>query len=245
MTLPRFTAGQNGSLEFHHLNEAFGYIDTRRSENPKQGPGAQQSASLVGRIGTLPPPGTPPSAQGYSWSEVRLTEAGEWIAIDGGRSSGPSNVAGRPELRWTYPAFALDGRPLDAFKEYLLVPSYRQDGKAFYLAMPQATTRPYQIIAADPIPTLPGQWRYSARLARRDFQGLWQIPNEQTFDLFNTLEALQDGVPANTFGVGSIKPASATVTRQPIKVGAVVVASSDLTGIFFSVPNGYGINCGQ
>jgi hypothetical protein len=257
MTLPRFTSGQVGRLDFAALNEAFGYIDEARGLSPPSASSPKDSGVLFARIGqtgeqlgVTVPPSRALQFVGHYWNEV-VSTAGSWEALEGGRSSG-SLTTGTPADAVRFPALSITGKTLDENVVAVLFPQMTRatsqfPSSLFYAAVqiPEGP-QPMRIDGSTPISGSVGRWTYSVtKTAWNGFTKTFNaVSPAVSGSAYNSLELLADGTPANSFGVGSIKPATASVTRQPIKTGAVVMCSQLGGSWHFSVPNGYGINCG-
>ena len=255
MTLPRFTSGQVGRLDFATLNDAFGYIDEVRGASPDPRRAPIDGAPIIARIGStgadLGVPTTTPGLAfiGHYWNEV---VGPSWDNLPGGRASGDLTT-GNPVDAVQFPALSLDGKTLNEGAIAILFPTSSQtsssvpESRPFYAALqiPEGQV-PMRIDSNVLVSGTTGRWRYTVTKMRWNFiSDLYEpiVPATQ-FIAYNTLELLVDGSPANSFGVGSIKPSTASVTRQPIKTGAVVMATQLGSTWHFSIPNGYGVSCG-
>lgn len=247
MTLPRFTSGKVGNLEFSHLNEAFDAIDgmdrtQRASRNRRKIPNL-----VLARLGSQDQ--SPNGFGGWSWVEVYWNGGGEGaITVPGGLSSGAP--AGEPDANpYMLPAFSIEPTGFAMGEVVLLVPSHR----ARFAAAPEpymlivrtlpSVTRAFEIVNAEGIAL--GRWKYTGRERRWDvIQNLWVPVGGAPVDvtLLNSCENAVDA-PGN-IGVGSTLPGSVPQpVRQRIKDGTVVMATASNINYVFSVPNGYAFQC--
>ena len=237
MTLPRFTSGKVGKLEFHHLNEAFDRIE---NVDPSM-PSARQQ--ILGRVILARVTGTSGSgnARKGSFQEVAVTSPGtdSYNAVTGGVSStiGGDNF-GAPIV---FPVSAVGS----------IVPvlgHVAADGKLYFrecsAASASASVRAGRITQTTQI-TANTKWLYT--LTDVQVQTLatatYQATGVGSFQALNGCEEAVD-VPANrNIGVGTVHVAGSTATRQAIKVDTIVVCIPTANGYVFSVPNGYSFAC--
>ena len=79
MTLPRFTSGKVGNLEFSHLNEAFDILEGKQAAIRSRREPAD-AALLVRLIQKN-------AAGAFSWSEMTRKDDGTFEAVNGGVAS--------------------------------------------------------------------------------------------------------------------------------------------------------------
>lgn len=238
MTLPRFTSGSVGRLEFSHLNQAFAAIDEREASlHPSSI--ATESASGT-RLPLIVAKITGRSGENHSWVEVKR-EASNWSVLDGGRTSTLNADA------YAFPAITTDGIPVPNDSIVMLIPKRSKTGSILYLALnPGAgTIQPVRIESFEVI-TNNKQWRYTAKAVTVTASGTPLIPtyaaSGNPFVLFNTVEDIAD--TTTIYGVGSYKNANFTITRMPLRVGLIVNATKVSSSVWItSTPNGYKYEC--
>ena len=237
MTLPRFTSGKVGKLEFHHLNEAFDRIENVDPSMPaatRQILGRVILARVTGTSGTG-------NATKGSFQEVAVTTPGSntYNAVAGGVSSTVgADAFGAPIV---FPVSAVNS----------IVPvlgHVAADGKLYFrecsATSASASVRAGRITQATQI-TANTKWLYT--LTDVQIQTLataqYQATGVGSFQALNGCEEAVD-VPANrNIGVGTVHVAGSTATRQPIKNDTIVVCIPTANGFVFSVPNGYSFVC--
>lgn len=237
MTLPRFTSGKVGKLEFHHLNEAFDRIENVDPSMPSA------HRQILGRVILARVTGTSGSGNSTkgSFQEVAVTTPGSnsYNAVTGGVSSTVgSDPFGAPIV---FPVSAIGA----------IVPILGHvsgDGKLYFRECSSVSTgsgvRAGKITAATQI-TANTKWLYTLT----DVQVLtlatatYQATGVGSFQALNGCEEAVD-VPANrNIGVGTVHVAGSQATRQPIKVDTIVTCVPTAGGFVFSIPNGYGFVC--
>ena len=246
MTLPRFTSGSVGNLNFSHLNEAFGYIDLERGSDEMPGMPATDPklplvvASITGRdTGTI---------GNHSWKEIAWSGS-QWTDVDGGRSSTVGENA------FAYPARTIAGTELATGSQVTLVPKRTSAGAAYYLALspPETPTRMVRINGVNQVIIANRMWSYNVRVVNWDPSAIggpqWvQVQEPYPQVAFNGCENAIDDASALSIGVGTVLPVvgsqSGLANRMPIKTGTVVLARQKSTSTFeFSIPNGYRFEC--
>lgn len=260
MTLPRFTSGQFGRLDFSHLNDAFGYIDEMRGTSPATAPTPKDSGVLFARIGDTGAglgvqagPNTALQFVGHYWNEVVSTGSG-WEPFEGGRASG-SLTTGIPVDAVQFPALSLTGKTLEQDVVAILFPQMTRPTDQFparlFFAAVQISEgpQPMKVYGNEPIENAVGRWRYDLVRQRWNNSTKSYVDVDEggvgTVDGYNTVETAIDNVPIESFGVGSTRGTGFTVFRRPIKDGTVVMATQLSSQTWhFSVPNGYSIGCG-
>lgn len=237
MTLPRFTSGKVGKLEFHHLNEAFDRIE---NVDPSMPAGTRQILGRVILARVTGTSGTGNATKG-SFQEVAVTTPGSntYNAVAGGVSSTVgADAFGAPIV---FPVSAVNS----------IVPvlgHVAADGKLYFrecsATSASASVRAGRITQATQI-TANTKWLYT--LTDVQIQTLataqYQTTGVGSFQALNGCEEAVD-VPANrNIGVGTVHVVGSTATRQPIKVDTIVVCIPTANGFVFSVPNGYSFAC--
>lgn len=236
MTLPRFTSGRVGNLEFSHLNEAFDRIESGRTgEKPARRPSEYEWLYVV-LLNAAGPSENQMSGR-WSWREIQRDPAtGSYAELEGGRSS-----VGADNDPFAVPAISISGTQAYNTGDLVLIRLMRfPDGKPFALIVRPtgSDVAMFEIIDSTSIGL--GRWRYTARL--RSFASEWFASSSDTdFMLYNGCENTTD--TGNTIGVGTIKPNSASAIRQPVRNGTIVMATYAGTAWSFSIPNGYSFSC--
>jgi hypothetical protein len=247
MTLPRFTSGKVGNLDFSHLNEAFGVIDGLDRTSGLSRRVRKMPNIVVARLGNQDQ--SPEGFGAWAWTEVYWNFGGDLaVTVPGGLTSG--SPAGEPNPNpYLLPAVSLEPTAFRTGEVVLLVPSHR----ARFNAAPESimlivrtlpsVTRAFEIVNAVGISL--GRWRYIGRERRWDgVNNAWVAAevNDQDVNLLNSVENAVD-TPGN-IGVGSTLPGSVPQpVRQRIKNGTVVMATASNAFYVFSVPNGYAFQC--
>ena len=237
MTLPRFTSGQLGRLDFSHLNDAFGYIDLQRGTGEKDPRAADEKLPLI--IAQL---GIADSNLNYAWAEHVVNEQNQLVPLTGGRTSASSDGN-----QHAFPARVVGGSA-NTGDFVVLTPKRTKQGKIYYAVIPLSAgaVEPYMVVGIQQL-VMDGLWVYRVKRAYWYWGGGgtllgWQVSGgEET--AFNTCENPRDDQPALTIGVGSVRPQNIQATRKPIKTGTVALASRVGSFLYFSVPNGYSYTC--
>jgi len=239
MTLPKFTAGQVGKLEFHHLNEAFERIE-RLDGNPAL---VAASGPILGRVILVRITGQSGSGNAIkgSFQEVALSTVGSnsYVAVSGGVTSAVSgDTYGAPIV---FPCSAIG----------TIVPvlgHIAHDGKLYFRecagVSSAAGVRAGRITASTQI-TSNTRWLYTLTDVRVNTiaAGTYTATGVGSFQALNGCEEAVDSVANRNIGVGTIHVVGSTATRQPIKNDTIVVCTETLGGFVFSVPNGYAFTC--
>lgn len=238
MTLPRFTSGQVGRLDFAALNEAFGYIDEARGVSPSGMRADRVPPRILATLGAYDA-----TALGHSWSESVVTETGTIETLQGGRSSGPQSEPHQ------FPAITADGSEAASGDVVMLDECFRKNGKAVYLISPLVTSASEMLKVIGIFQTMiPGRmWSYRCRRVQFSFSvpgspGFGWVESGSEVSALNGCENAVDQIP-QSIGVGTQIPAAGSATRMPIKVGTVVLAKRRSGGFEFSIPNGYAYQC--
>lgn len=238
MTLPRFTSGQVGRLEFSHLNDAFGYIDLARGEpgrDPSTDP--QKLPLVLALIGTYDS-----TTKRHAWSEATIDSSGTAVALDGGRNSTSNGD------QYAFPAMTADGQQAATGSAVTLVPKRRTDGSLIYVVVSgvqSSSTNTLIVQGVQQVIHDGRMWVYQVRQAIFEFTPPfnWQ----STGSVMYALNACENAVdqPGVSIGVGTVVPVgvSASATRMPIKNGTVVVGMLRGSTWIFSIPNGYRYEC--
>lgn len=238
MTLPRFTSGQFGRLDFSHLNDAFGYIDLQRGSESKPVDAADGKLPLVlAIIGSYDA-----ATKRHAWSEAVIDANGTVVTLSGGRRS---TANGDP---FAFPAFTPDGQQASVGSAVTLVPKRTKTGGIAYLVVSGSAAGTVNTLIVQGVQQVihpQRMWVYQVRQAAWEFTPPfnWQSTGSVMYALNGCENAVdQAGV---SIGVGTVVPigVSASAVRQPIKNGTVVVATMVGTTWVFSVPNGYRYEC--
>lgn len=238
MTLPRFTSGRVGNLEFSHLNEAFAAIDDMsRASGETRRMRPTIGSMVVAQIGVAG------ISNQYAWYEVTIGIDGAATVIPGGLSSGAPFPQPNPDP-YLLPAVSIDGTAFGVGDIVLLSPARRTDGTS-YMAIVKpvgSTVRPYEIVDAVGISL--GRWRYTGARRRWDeLQSAWVADgSSDTITMLNGAENAVD-TPGH-IGLGSTLPGSVPQpVRQRIKNGTVVTPTNTGGVLTFCIPNGYAFQC--
>lgn len=234
MTLPRFTSGQFGRLDFSHLNDAFGYIDLQRGSGEKDPLAADERLPLItARI-------TGRDSANHSWVEV-ARQSGSWQDVQGGRTSTSASND------FAFPAMTVDESHVASDSIVVLVPKRGMRGEIRYVIL-NPVFGMVQLAMIQTVEAIdPGRrWRYIAQTATASASGAPLVPSYSTsgtpFVLFNSVEEMPD--TATIYGVGSYKNANFTIVRQPLRVGLIVLATRISSSMAVcSIPNGYRYEC--
>lgn len=233
MTLPRFTAGAVGRLTFRDLNEAFEAIDQlRKATDQKLEEQLARRRIVLARI-------TGKQGDDYSWEEIERTTGTTYAVRPNGRTSAEGSN------QYANPIVGLGQVTLAIGDNVSIASAYSSTGQLYYVPLAVAGgggAIPAIVLGSSQIGNQ--QWSYSCKEAIRS-GGFWiQKPNAQTFTALNGAENVPDA--SGVYGVGSriIGNLLLLPERQPIQNGVTVMVSTSSDGIrFFSVPNGYRIEC--
>jgi hypothetical protein len=238
MTLPRFTSGRVGNLDFSHLNEAFSKIDDiGRSSGESRKMRPSIGSMIVAQIGV------PGLSNQYAWYEVTLGPTGLATVIEGGLSSGSPAPQPNPDL-YLLPAVSIDGTVFSVGDIVLLSPARRTDGSSYMTIVKPvgSTVRPYEITGATGISL--GRWLYTGQRRKWDaVQTAWVLEGSATtVTMLNGAENAVDST--GNIGVGSTLPGSVPQPiRQRIKDGTIVTPTNSGGVLTFCIPNGYAFQC--
>lgn len=239
MTLPKFTAGQVGKLEFHHLNEAFERIE-RLDGNPAL---VASSGPVLGRVILVRITGQTGSGNAIkgSFQEVALSTIGSnsYVAVTGGVTSTVSGDAyGAPIV---FPCSAVG----------TIVPvlgHIAANGKLYFRECAGVSAggavRAGKITGSTQI-TAGAKWLYTLTDVKVNVlaSGTYNGTGVGNFQALNGCEEAIDVPVERKIGVGTIHVSGSTAVRQPIKNDTIVVCTETLGGFVFSVPNGYAFTC--
>lgn len=233
MTLPRFTSGKVGKLEFHHLNEAFDRIENVDPSMP------YAKSNLFGRAIIA-------RVESYQGTGVAAVASFKEYALDSLGSATYVQVAGGVTSTNGTDDFATPiVYPLPPIGSIVpIVPGISRDGKLYFktVASESASTRIGKVETAGTL--IAGRmWLYNMKEVAFDLQAnVWtNLPG--AFQAINGCENPIDDIPNRQIGVGTIFPSGANATRKPIKDGTVVSCSSTAGYYLFNVPNGYEFTC--
>lgn len=231
MTLPRFTSGRVGNLDYSNLNEAFDRIEAKDAARmERKGPTPQVIlARLVSKD----------AQERFAWSEVVRLDDGTYEPVLRGVTSSKD---GDP---YRYPAISTTGGA-QVNDVVLISPRRTKTGRLYYTIATSAgtVTRAFIIVGSIPHATRSDAWSYLGRVARIVIQPgigqVWQQVDAAEYVLVNGAENPVDGT---YIGVGTIAPVGVSAVRNPIRAGTVVMASNIGPGWSFSMPNGYTFTC--
>jgi hypothetical protein len=237
MTLPRFTSGKVGRLEFHHLNEAFDRIE---NVDPSMPSGVRQ---ILGRVILARVQGQTGSGNAIkgSFVEVAVTNPGsdDYSAVVGGVTSTVNGDAFGAPIVFPVP-------PIGSVVPIL--GHVAANGQLYFrqcaAASSSASVRAGRITAATQI-TANAKWLYTLNDVQVKTIGtaIYELTGVGAFQALNGCEEPVDAPATRNIGVGTIHVVGSTATRQPIKVDTIVVCIPTLGGYVFSVPNGYSFVC--
>jgi hypothetical protein len=231
MTLPRFTSGRVGNLEFSHLNEAFDLLEGKQAKirDSKEMGGE----SILARLLQMN------ASKQFCWAEVSRSNDGSYGTVVNGQSST------REANSYFYPAISLNTGAVVG-DVVVIAPRRSAQGSLYYaiLGSGGTVTRAFQIISNAPHATRSDAWAYVAKTVESEIAvGIgqrWKVTSDIEYTLLNGAENPFDG---SSIGVGTVVPSGTTYARRPIKPGTVVLASVVLGDWVFCVPNGYSFNC--
>jgi hypothetical protein len=232
MPLPRFTSGAMGRLTFRDLNEAFDAIDQLRKETD------QKLADQMGRRRIVLARITGKQGDEYSWQEIERTGTTFALRANGRTSTENGNAYANPVVGLATVTLAIGDN-------VAIASAYSSTGSLFYVPIAVAGgggAIPAIILGSTSQGS--GQWLYNCKEAIRSGSFWVQKPEADTFSARNGAENVPDA--SGVYGVGSriIGNILQTPTRQPIQNGIVVMVATSADGVrFFSVPNGYQIEC--
>jgi hypothetical protein len=232
MEFPRLTSGNLGALTFAHVNEIFRRIE-QLSETV--GTGNSRNSLTIGRsilIRTLQRDGAK-----FSWKQVsRATlDQSPAIEVQGGLSS---TVGDDP---FAVPVVSF-GSTLEINRTYGAFRVNANDGSAFMVAFGGAPVPGlYRILSSESIGGK--KWRYTGRKQIIVGSAFADDPDfTGNVTMQNGCEQVQD--TGSTYGVGTVPPSGVVMSRAPIRAGVIVYAvNTDGDDLFFSIPNGYQVNC--
>lgn len=233
MTLPRFTSGRVGNLEFHHLNEAFDRIEqtdgiSSSLDRVKQVWSRTILVRVVAHSGTS-------ASSVASFVEVALASIGSsaYNEIVGGVTSTVNgNQYGAPIVG-----------PLPPIGSVLAVVGHvAMDGKIYFksAASPSSLSM-LKIVGASSGTT---NWRYDVRPVFWSGSAWIEDSTQAQAYGYNGAESIADIAATRTIGVGTIHPDTADATRKRLRdnliVGPAMKQGDDWV---FSIPNGYEFVC--
>lgn len=235
MTLPRFTSGRVGNLEFHHLNEAFDRIE--RIDGSPSIPSTKREIfgrTIIARVEAYQGMGLAAVA---SFKEYALDSLGSatYVEVPGGVTSKVgTDDFGAPIV---YPVPAI-GSVIP------IVAGISRDGKLYFKTVDSQSSssrlgkvESYSALVAGRM------WLYNMRDVAFDLQANVWINLSGTFQAINGCENPIDDIPNRQIGVGTIFPSGANASRKPIKDGTVAACSITAGYYIFNAPNGYEFTC--
>jgi len=232
MTLPRFTAGRVGNLEFSHLNEAFDLLEDRNALEARR---RQPTAAVL--LAQL----TQENAAGeFAWTEVVRSNDGSYTTVQDGIASTSEGNA------FAFAAISLN-RGAEVGDIVAISPRRTSEGKLFYVIQNGSgtVTRSFKIVQSLQHATRNDMWAYKGRLVTSSIQSgygsIWTESSALEYVLLNGAENASDA--SSTIGVGTRPPTGVQAVRNPIKVGTIVLASNVDGDWHFSMPNGYTFTC--
>lgn len=249
MTLPRFTKGQAGNLDFSALNEAFEAIDNLRRGGERP-PARFQPRAVGGAAGPIMvkinDTAADPASNRWGFKEVELVnvavttnaEGLTWSIKAGGTQSdgNTSPVVGR----------MVGG-------EYCLISKLigsSLSGSLPYYIPTREMFDPFHARILSSVPGGTGNWTYQAKQVF--LIGTIVYDGGLTFSCYNTAELILDDTTAGNFGygVGFNKPSQVQyLSRKQIRNGVIVHMTRSLMqdrqfgGYHFTMPNPYSVTC--
>ena len=232
MTLPRFTSGKVGALEFSHLNEAFDRIEDSSALVTMKRPRAALGRVFLARI--LSKTGSGLTEKGAFEEVARLDlSAGTYAVIPGGLKSTLGADA------YKYPIVAAVSGVGSIVP---ILGHIAGDGSLYFkeCAVSSTGTMASVVSATGSGP----RWTYALNPVKWDGSAWVTTGAAPITGAINGAENAVDTPQTRNIGVGSVYVANATATRNPIKVGTVVGPVIDIDGFYlFSTPNGYPFAC--
>lgn len=249
MTLPRFTKGQAGNLDFSALNEAFEAIDNLRRGGERP-PARFQPRAAAGAAGPIMVKinDTPADPADYRWGfkEVELINVAptatadppSWgIKFGGANSDGNTSPVVGKMVRGEYCLISKQiGSSLNGSLPYY-IPT-REMFDPFYAKITSSTTGGT------------GNWTYWAN--KVFLLGANVTDTGLNFQCHNTAELILDDTTVGGFGygVGFNKPSQVQyLSRKQIRNGVIVLMTRTLNenrqfvGHHFTMPNPYSVTC--
>lgn len=245
MTLPRFTKGQAGNLDFSTLNEAFEAIDNLRrgGERPParfQPRAAAGAGPIMVKVSTVT---TDLARQRWGWTEVELlnvppnTTQASFLTYGVKSGGATSNGLATPIVGDLF-----GGETCMATRQI------GNGGVPYYVP----TIEPFEPYPAKILSYVTGastgQWIYTVQKQYYNYSNSTFENAGGQFDCKNTVEYVAD--TASLFGVGFNKPSGIqTLNRSPVRAGVIVQIyrafdSDHLLGTrVFTMPNPYTATC--
>lgn len=240
MSFPQFISGSSGRLTFSTLNETFDRIE-KIEKKPSQISGEERDSAQIFAARVLAVNG-----QLGSFIEVSpsATQAGSWTDVAKGiRSTDGTNAY----------AFPIVDANLAPDQVVFLTPANDPNGTEIYLVIRSAAianTFAAVVVSATALsgsPALRKVWKYGVKRFTPNITAT-DITYTEYGSVLNAYNGCENNTDTTTvFGVGlmpDVTPTAPTLTRQPIKIGTVVTVTQEPGGaLFFSVPNGYKVDC--
>jgi len=233
MTLPRFTSGKVGKLEFHHLNEAFDRIENVDPSMPSA------HRQILGRVilARIIAHSTVGGLKVASFVEVSANAVppSTYSNVSGGvTSTVGANAFGAPVVT-----------PLSPVDTVVpLLGHVSTDGKLYFRECSSpAQIRTGKVSSSTSVGT--GKWRYTLTdvVVDNATTGAFMPSGAGSFTAYNGCEEPADVTATRNIGVGTIHPVSASAVRQPIKNDTIVLCVVSGAAYVFSIPNGYQFTC--
>ena len=235
MTLPRFTSGRVGNLEFHHLNEAFDRIE--RIDGSPSMPSTKREIfgrTIIARVEAYQGTGVAAVA---SFKEYALDSLGSatYVEVPGGVTSKVGTDDFGAPIAYPVP-------PIGSIVP--IFPHIAKDGKLYFKAIDFEGTSGRigrvmggaQIVAGK-------SWLYTLKNVAWDYLLNQFTDLNGDFEAINGCESRTDDLAARKIGVGTIYPQGANAVRKQIAQDVVVTCVKTAGPYVFSVPNGYEFTC--
>ncbi len=235
MTLPRFTSGRVGNLEFQHLNETFDRLDALdgRAERPVRRSVAS-SGMILAYVKSYS--GTGISALA-SFDEYALDALGSsvYVKVDGGVTSKEGTDEYATPIVYPVP-------PIGSIVP--IFPHVAKDGKLYFKAIDSEGTsgRIGKVMGGAQI-VANKSWLYTLKNVAWDYALNQFTELNGDFEAINGCENRTDDLAARRIGVGTIYPQGANAVRKQIAQDVVVTCVKTAGPYVFSVPNGYEFTC--
>lgn len=246
MTLPRFTKGQAGNLDFSALNEAFEAIDNLRRGGERPPARFQPRATSAGAAPIMVKVSTTTTdlaRQRWGWTEVELSNV-------------PPNTTQASFLTYSVKSGGATSNGLatpivgDLFggETCMATRQIGNGGLPYYVP----TIEPFEPYPAKVISSASGgttgQWIYTVQKQYYNYSSATFQNAGSQFQCKNTVEDVAD--TASLFGVGFNKPSGVqSLVRSAVRVGVIVQIyrafdSEHLLGTrVFTMPNPYTVAC--
>lgn len=235
MTLPRFTSGRVGNLEFQHLNEAFDRIDALGSAPERNNQRSDVfNRTIVARVEAIQGTGLNALAK-FSEYAPETPGSSTYIKVTGGVTSTIGTDDYAAPLVYPFP---------DIGSVIPIVAGISNDGKLYFKSQSDSGSQTRFGMVESRTQLYPNRmWLYTLRFVAFDLQANTWTQLGGTFTALNGCENPVDDVNNRTIGVGTIYPSGATAVRQPIVNGTICACIVTAGHYLFSIPNGYSFTC--